>query len=313
MNSIELNIARVLFQNKVLKSHGQAFEDLFVSVMQAKDPGFRPVKPQGRKGDKKNDGFNKEKGQYYQVYSPEDPSNKQKQNLNKLKESFKGLYDYWQEISPIKEFYWVFNDHFKFGVYPNDEKELSIIENQYGIKAKPFLSKDLEDIFLSLQELDIIAILGGYLHDFKNIDDIDITVLGEVIDFLINSKIELIKTSFPDEINFYNKIKFNNLSNIYGTALKNAFHQDYIITEYFKFNSKFAKEDLKNVFSNFYQEALISIPESISEKSDNIFQFILSKASPRNEKVITDAVLLLMAHYFESCDIYEEPKERTLF
>jgi hypothetical protein len=302
-----LYIARIQFKNMVLSNHGQSFEDLFVRVMQASDPGFRPVKPQGRYGDKKNDGFNKSKGQYYQVYAPEDPKDKEKQSIDKL--TFKELFDYWQNISPIKEFYYVFNDRFQTGVYPSVEKELSEIEKQYKIKADPFLSKDLEDVFLSLPDNEIVEILGGHLPDYNSIDDIDISILGEVINFLVKFKFAPSEVTFPDEINFNKKIRFNKLSRVYEHLLKTAFHQDYILTEYFSFSSKFAKEELKIVFSKFYIEGLNEISDYIPEKSDMIFDFILKKASPRQNKAITDAVLILMAHYFESCDIYEEPIE----
>lgn len=105
MNLDKQYIARVIFKNRVLSSHGQVFEDLFVRVMQASDKDFRPVKPQGREGDKKNDGFNKVKGQYYQVYSPENVLEKEKESYKKLDTTFDEMYDYWQPISPMKEFY----------------------------------------------------------------------------------------------------------------------------------------------------------------------------------------------------------------
>ncbi len=98
--------------------------------------------------------------------------------------------------------------------------------------------------------------------------------------------------------------------------LRTAFYQDYIITEYFNYNSKFTKENLKTVFSNLYKEALQEIPEGIPEKADLVFDYILNKARPRNNMATTNALLTLMAHYFESCDIYNEPiepKHITLF
>ncbi len=309
-------IARIIFKNRVLSSHGQVFEDLFVRIMQSSDKNFRPVKPQGREGDKKNDGFNKVKGQYYQVYSPEDTSDKEKTSYKKLDSTFEELYNYWQPISPIKEFYWVYNDKFQTGVYPSIEKTLAEIEQKFGVKANPFLSKDLEDVFLSLPEYEIIDILGGQLPDDNYIEDVSITVLGEVINFLIKKDFNTNNITFPNEINFEKKIRFNKLSTTYASLLRTAFYQDYIITEYFNYNSKFTKENLKTVFSNLYKEALQEIPEGIPEKADLVFDYILNKARPRNNMATTNALLTLMAHYFESCDIYNEPiepKHITLF
>jgi hypothetical protein len=308
MNLEKQYIARVIFKNRVLSSHGQVFEDLFVRVMQASDKDFRPVKPQGREGDKKNDGFNKVKGQYYQVYSPENVLEKEKESYKKLDTTFDELYDYWQPISPIKEFYWVYNDKFQTGVYPSIEKSLADIEQKYKIKANPFLSKDLEDVFLSLPESEIIDILG-YLPDHNCIEDVELSVLGEVIKFLIQVKFNPNNITFPNDINFDKKIRFNKLSTTFANILKSAFHQDFIITEYFKYNSKFAKENLKTVFSGFYKDASVEISGEFAEKADLVFEYILDKARPRNNMAVTNAVLTLMAHYFESCDIYEEPVE----
>ncbi len=308
MTTEEKYIARIQFKNRLLSSHGQTFEDLFIRVMQAFDSDFRPVKPQGREGDKKNDGFNKKTGQYYQVYSPENPANKEKESLEKISNTITGLIDFWQTISPIKKFYWVFNDHYQ-GVYPSVEQKLSEIEKQHKISSNPFLCKNIEDVFLSLSELEIIDILGGHIPDYKYIEDIPIDILGEVIEYLTMLDYDSSEITFPDEINFDRKIRFNKLSPTHGKLLTSHFYQDHLITEYFSFNSKFAKEDLKTVFSNLYIEGLGIYAEDILERSDLIFDYVLKKASPRNHKAITDAVLILMAHYFESCDIYEEPLE----
>ncbi len=67
MTRDEKYIARILFKNKVYECDKQAYEDLFVRIMQNDNVNFEPVKPQGQYGDRKNDGFDKVKGIYYQV------------------------------------------------------------------------------------------------------------------------------------------------------------------------------------------------------------------------------------------------------
>ena len=56
---------------EILKADGQAYEDLLVTIQRGLDSSFRLVKPQGNKGDKKNDGFASDGGKYFQVYAPE--------------------------------------------------------------------------------------------------------------------------------------------------------------------------------------------------------------------------------------------------
>ncbi len=309
MTKEEKHIARIIFKNKLLSSDKQTFEDLFTVVMQAFDRNFQPVKPHGSEGDQKCDGLNKLTGQYYQVYAPEDLSGKEKIAKDKLDETIKGIFSFWQPISAIREFYFVMNN--KYGVYPSIHMQLADIAKKYNIKTDTFLSKDLEDIFLELHEEKITDILGGFLPSATNIVNIDISSLGEVIDHLLNFERNAKEERFPKDPNFDKKIRFNNLSEEYAMFLKVAYQQTYMIDDYFTYNSSFIKQDLKLVFSDFYSKTQNSIPESIENRSDVIFQKIWDDASPRNTSPFRNAALVLMSHYFESCDIFEEPIEPT--
>ena len=121
----ELHLARVLFKLRVHESDGQAYQDLFVKVMQHANPNFRPVKPHGKEGDQKNDGFDKTNGIYYQVYAPEDLKPNVQTAVSKLSGAFQGLLDYWNyQVSPIKAYYFVLNDKYK-GAYPEIERGLA--------------------------------------------------------------------------------------------------------------------------------------------------------------------------------------------
>jgi len=302
------HIARIIFQNKLLSSDKQTFEDLFTKVMQLYDKNFRPVKPHGKEGDKKCDGFNKVTGQYYQAYAPEDLSGKEKIAQIKLNDTINGIFAFWQSISPVKEFYFVINDQYK-GVWPKISLQLAEIAQKHKIIADTLLCKDLEDIFLQLQEDDIIEILGGLLPCAANITNIDISSLGEVIDHLLRSERKPKEERFPNDPNFDKKIRFNNLSEEYAIFLKVAYQQTYLIDDYFTYNSSFIKQDLKLAFSDFYTKAQNSILESFENRSDVIFQKIWDDASPRNTSPFRNAALVLMSHYFESCDIFEEPIE----
>jgi len=301
-------IARILFKNKILSSDKQAFEDLFTMVMQSFDRNFQPVKPHGREGDKKCDGFNKVNGKYYQVYAPENFSGKEKTAQKKLDDTIEGIFYFWQTISPIREFYFVIHDKYK-GAPPSIHQQLSNIAQIRQIKTNTFLCKDLENIFLELPESEIIDILGGLPPSAASIADIDISSLSEVINHLLNFEIKVQEERFPDDPNFDKKIKFNNLSDYYAMMLKVAYLQNYIIDDYFTYQSSFLKQDLKLVFSDFYTKAKEYLPESLENRSDVLFQKIWDDSSPKNTKPFRDAVLVLMSHYFESCDIFEEPIE----
>lgn len=310
----DLYIARKLFQLEIYKSNGQAFENLFSKVMRLCNPEFIQIKPQGQYGDRKNDGFIKSSGQYYQVYAPEHLQQKEKETIEKLVTDFNGLFNYWNaNVTPIVEFNFVLNDKYQ-GTYPSLHPELTKIEsNHNGVTCKPFLSQHLEDIFLKLPHHHIEDILGKIPS--AELINLNVSILDEVITHLIDLKDGAIPEKFPVNPNFEDKIIFNSLSSHVATFLKYGSYQDGALKEYFKLNSTFAKDDLKNTFSQLYQTALAEIPDS-PDKNDVVFFDIVKNAHPNPSKVYQDAVFILMAYFFSYCDIFEEPivqQQQTLF
>lgn len=106
-NTAEKYIATLVFKNRIYQYEGQQFEDFFVDIMQKADSRFQPVKAYGNIGDRKNDGFIKEDGVYYQIFAPEEITKEKTiyDAVKKLEEDFSKLFAYWNEISPIKEYY----------------------------------------------------------------------------------------------------------------------------------------------------------------------------------------------------------------
>ena len=113
-------LARILFKLKIYSSNGIAYERLFTSIMDYAEPGFQQIKPWGNIGDRKNDGYIKSKGIFYQVYAPEDSKNNSPKTVSKLKSDFSGLLSQW---SPVNEFYFVLNDKYD-GIPPDVETTL---------------------------------------------------------------------------------------------------------------------------------------------------------------------------------------------
>ncbi len=105
---------RKAFKLRIHESNGNAFEDLFCDVMRASNKDFKKVKPQGRIGDRKNDGFIQSEGKYYQVYAPQSPTGNPTSATSKLEGDLDGLIAYWgnKHNYEIKHFYFVFNDKY---------------------------------------------------------------------------------------------------------------------------------------------------------------------------------------------------------
>ena len=129
MTKEERYISILQFRCKVLQSSGNSYEELFTCVMQQANPNFIQVKPQGRWGDKKNDGFDPTTGTFYQIYAPEDLSSTEDNAINKLNEDFTGLKAFWPQVGyNVQHFFYALNDRFK-GVPPAVLKNVKAMDN----------------------------------------------------------------------------------------------------------------------------------------------------------------------------------------
>ena len=99
-------MARKLFRLRVYEAKGAEYQRLFEKVMGYRHADFTPIKPYGKIGDRKNDGYIPSEGRYFQVYAPEDPG-KPHTAVNaaqKARKDFDGLLGHWEEKSPICDF-----------------------------------------------------------------------------------------------------------------------------------------------------------------------------------------------------------------
>ncbi|WP_265452182.1 hypothetical protein [Aeromonas salmonicida] len=148
------------FKLKVFQSEGAEYEKLFNDLMKLSTPGFRSVKSHGNIGDRGNDGWVQSEGKYYQVYAPAELFKNTDEAIKKVKSDFVKLKKYWNEISPIKSFYYVLNDKFK-GVSPHITKVLEEIKNENGLDdAGVFCNASMEELIFTLPQDSICSLLG---------------------------------------------------------------------------------------------------------------------------------------------------------
>ncbi len=296
MNVQEKTFARQLVQNKFLKADGQIFEDIFSAIMIYAETDFQQIKPWGNIGDRKNDGYIKTKGIFYQVYAPEDIRKSYTNIVSKLKEDFDGLKAQW---SPVNEFYFVVNDKYK-GVNADCEKIIQAIKKSYNLNNAGFLTaKDLENILFGLED-DQIYSITGFIPDPANIQ-LDFSILNEVIGYIMQLPLNndnKSKIVLPD---WNEKIKLNVLSEFVSQLLNNGSFQLHSLDEYLKNNSDFLVDSLRDKMNEVYSQ------EKENKSGDELFWAIVNAASPKAEQMYQTSVIVIMSKYFETCDIFEEP------
>ncbi len=297
MDVQERTLTRYLFQNKILKADGQIFEDIFSAIMNYTEPDFQQIKPWGNIGDRKNDGYIKSKCIYFQVFAPEDIRKSYTDIVNKLKTDFAGLNKQW---GPVKQFYFVVNDKYK-GVNPDSEKIIQDIRTSHNLDYAGFMTaKDLENMLFELAD-DQIGMIAGFIPDPAKIKQLDYSILREIISYIMTlplPKDDKPEVKLPD---WDEKIEFNNLSKYVSRFLNNGCIQLHSLENYLKNNSDFLADSLRDKMNEIY------IQEKKNSCGDELFWAIVKCASPKAEQIYEISVIVIMAKYFETCDIFEEP------
>lgn len=296
MTKEEKHISRILFKIKIHEANGQKFEDLFSAIMNYKEPDFTQIKPWGSIGDRKNDGYIKNKGIYFQVHAPEDIKKSYPEVIKKIQTDFSGLKDHWDNI---QEFYYVLNDKYQ-GVNADSEKLLADIKQSNNLKECKFIvAKDIENMLYELDEDQIMAI-AGHIPDPANLASLDYDILNEILVHLKNTPLsnEIENIVAP---NWDKKIDFNGLTTNENIRLTNGYFQLGNLSEYLKNNSDFTAQELQNKINGMYTEL------KKEYEGKELFWELVGKISPRSSAEYQASSIVIMSMYFETCDIFEEP------
>ncbi len=296
MNIEERTLARHLFQNRIYKSDGQAFEDLFTAIMNYADENFRSIKPWGNIGDRKNDGYIENKGIFFQVFAPEDITQSYPTVVKKTENDFNKLIKQW---NPVNEFYFVVNDKYK-GVNADSEQCIKKIKSNHSLNESSFLTaKDLENKLFEIDEDQILTIVP--FPDPKNISTLDYSVVSEVIEYISSKPL----VEQKDNLNvpeWGEKIKFNGLSGgLEEKYLENGFFQIDTLDNYLKNNSSFLSQELKDRVRSEY----LRLSEDYEGKE--LFWKLVNILCPNQRANYQRHVIVILSKYFETCDVFEEP------
>lgn len=225
------------------------------------------------------------------------------------------LLPYWNTFCEIKEYFFVFNDKFHGTNYPIEET-LAAIKIKHTLEvAEVYLAKHLEQEFIDLPEDQILAVIGG-LPDTDSLEGLDYSILSEVIQHIQNMYHDLAKEGKLVAPDIDAKIQFNGLKS-FSFWLKVKQRETWQIDDYFTRNSDFAKAALRDDLSACYAESLVSHPSIPGQEDEYLgdlrFAAILDKIAPAtsvasHDRLRRDVALVIMARYFETCDIFEEPK-----
>lgn len=181
MDILDTNYLRLQFLYKVHKTSGTEFQSLFEEIMKKTFTDFQKIKPYGNEGDGGNDGYIPSRGEYYQVYAPENPLGRQADAAKKLKHDFNRLKEKWNRIAEVKKYYFVFNDKETGAIIKIESAFAELRRENKGIDFDKFSPENLERVFLNLSKGQILS-LGFDVNIVKALQIASDYLLGLQID-----------------------------------------------------------------------------------------------------------------------------------
>ncbi|MHA1723703.1 MAG: PIN domain-containing protein [Promethearchaeota archaeon] len=158
MKPIDKHYLLLQFQIKIYSKKGIEFQHFFEDIMEKVYPDFQKIKPYGRDGDGGNDGYRKKAGIYYQVYAPNEPVIKESSATKKMEKDYNNIKEHWNEISEVKEYYFVYNNEYSGSVLKLEEAITQLNRSNTNINFDLFLPKNLENIFFDLSDTDMLEL-----------------------------------------------------------------------------------------------------------------------------------------------------------
>jgi hypothetical protein len=299
------------FKLKLYQATGEEFQRLFNSVMTAgHGENYQSVRPWGIEGDGGNDGYLANEGRYFQVYAPSPTTKtneayivkKAKDDFHKLKES----------QSNLKRYSFVLNDRFA-GVSKPVHQALTEISNTHNIPTSVFNSGHLEQLFLELDNNQKMNIVQGVPLEVPKW--IDPRMVSELLDYLtksFNFSLNLM-TDQDTAPEFEKKIQINNLHPGISKHLRLYANQVGEVNAFLNARPGMA-QNIADELHEVYIDSLSAIPDTEKSATDLRFVYILERIIPPVVKIDPmqrsgwqQIALIVMAKYFETCDIYEHP------
>lgn len=304
---------RKMFENKLLKSNGDAFQQLVYRLLKEIYPSFEKIETQGAIGDRKNDGYIRGKGIFYQIYGPKDIDvnltsqstaiKKMPGDFNLLKAQVKS--GYWEEV---KEYIFVFKS-FR-GSYPDVLEEIKKLE-----KDNPnviFSICDTDELLSKFSELSIdkMSIISDTIIPEPNFEMVSFEVMGEIINHLISVGASDNIDYTKDPPDFEKKIIFNKISSFQAQNLKVASYKIEQLDDYLSsYSDKNIADLLCSIFKKLYEDAILLYPDDSIMQFQHILNSCHKPTTPKTSlQTIETNSYIMMAKYFETCDIFKEPK-----
>ena len=291
---------RVVFERNYLKMRGNEFQDSFADLKEKRYPkgDFIRVRPWGKAGDRKNDGYIKSQRTLFQVYAPNEM--KEAEAISKIDEDFRGALPYWGDHFDT----WIFMHNAWGGLGPGITKKLLDLDQSYEqITVTSWGCEDLKKELLLLQDEEIQDLLGPApaLKDFLQIGFEDLKPI----------LIQITRQKAPDVPDLHqvprDKIRINKLSDA-TEALINAGQLKSTLVG--KFLKQYPSPEYGDQVAQAFRAQYETLRNSGIEPDEVFLRLqVFAGGELTQEPKHQAAVLSVLAYLFDECDIFERERD----
>lgn len=299
---------RLHFDLRLYEADGSAFQLLVSDVLRGRFNGFVAVSPAGPLGDGGNDGFVPSDGWYFQVYGPQVGStlrpaavvSKTRQDFAKLRSNY----------ADLRRYSFVFNDHYR-GVPKDVLDALQELQRQTGVRCDAVASRDLADWFMELSEDARQSILRGV--PVQSPEWVDPSAVGKVLSLLADAEARFDQTRqrAPD---FDEKIRFNGLPSMIADRLRAMSYQCGMVDQFLSVRGRHLAQAIAQELRMRYAASCEKFEDGLGDAPALRYVWLVeqlipkpARAHPHSLKAYREAAEVVLAKYFESCDIYAQP------
>lgn len=299
-------VHNVIFRNKLHESTGQAFQDVFNQLMSFVYESYVAVAPWGALGDRGNDGYVSTEKRYFQLYAPTS-SFKPVDILTACK---KAQVDFAKLVvgqTNLKRYHFVLNDKFNGLPEPLVPVHEAILAGHPQMdECYPVGTHYLLGKFIDLPANKQEAVIGGVPSNAPT--NLDLSNLGNLLIELANSTDALVVGGILPPGTFEAKALFNGLSENAKCLLLNYARQGHVVDRFLDARDTWWRQTVAEDIRNRY----LILPTGLTG-DEKLMQLVdalipsVARTHPHTLKAYRESSLLIVAKYFETCDVFENP------
>ena len=283
------------FRIAFLENKGAAFESMFSKIMSHAYPNdFEPVRPYGKYGDLKCDGYRASDGTVFQCYGPSTPT--LKELLAKIRRDFDGAFGHWG--SRMKRWSLVHNND--DGLPARATRLLIDLRTEHPTLDIGQMSySELFEIVMGLTVLKLEDLFGS-VPTQRTLADLDYEALRPVIKAIQRTDPGVdppLAAPSPE------KISANDLSGDVRGFLHQGRRREPLVEDFF---DRYPDPGFGEEIAQGFRDRYAALKQD-GQSADAIFVELQSFAggltgAPQRQA----AVLAVLSYFFERCDIFED-------